>query len=509
MPWALLRDTIASPLSLLPPSRMSRSLLPLRTRCELALAASNGLAYLHELRIVHFDLKPDNLLLDAPPAVVRAAAGADLEEPVGIRIGQAAAAAADAAYHDYKNSSSNGGAAVPAGSVAGSTHSPSDHRVRLGRSSSGRSSAALEVIEVPVVKVADFGLSKHKLNSTYVSSCRDLRGTLPYMAPELVADPERVSEKADVWSLGVVMWEMLTREIPFQEYAPQQILMGLMCGNLHLDIPEWCEPEWRGLLEACLEPNPSNRPSMRELARQLEAIRDQQLAQEQQQQREEEQRQQTSSQSAQQAQHQVQQQTQLQRQESSQLPPQQPQQPQQQVTQQVSQAPQVQQLQQQMQHLFAQSQPPPPVSVGLLQRQQQQHMSEQQQLSQRHLQEQQLLSQRQQVQQGQLHEATVACMKQQMVLRQQPAAQSALQGISLSAHAGVIAAAHHAAVSMGPPPPALGLVPAQASLQHSALQAATTLAAQQQEQLQLQQACALLQPAPPLHPPGLGYIQPT
>jgi serine/threonine protein kinase len=36
------------------------------------------------------------------------------------------------------------------------------------------------------------------------------------MAPELVADPERVSEKADVWSLGVVMWEMLTREMPYQ-----------------------------------------------------------------------------------------------------------------------------------------------------------------------------------------------------------------------------------------------------------------------------------------------------
>lgn len=131
---------------------------------------------------------------------------------------------------------------------------------------------------VPTVKVADFGLSKHKLNS-YVSSCRDLRGTLPYMAPELVADPERVSEKADVWSMGVVMWEMLMREMPYQDLTPQQILMGLMCGNLHLDVPSWCDAEWRGLLEACLEPNPANRPSMKELARQLEAIRDQQVAQ--------------------------------------------------------------------------------------------------------------------------------------------------------------------------------------------------------------------------------------
>jgi hypothetical protein len=66
-----------------------------------------------------------------------------------------------------------------------------------------------------------------------------------------------------------------------QELPPQQILLGLMCGSLHLDIPEWCEPEWRYLLEACMEPNPNNRPTMRELARQLEAIRDQQLQHEQ------------------------------------------------------------------------------------------------------------------------------------------------------------------------------------------------------------------------------------
>lgn len=35
-------------------------------RAELALNAVNGMAYLHEMKIVHFDLKPDNLLLDGP-----------------------------------------------------------------------------------------------------------------------------------------------------------------------------------------------------------------------------------------------------------------------------------------------------------------------------------------------------------------------------------------------------------------------------------------------------------
>lgn len=47
-----------------PPGLPLPPVIPLRRRAELALGAVNGMAYLHELRIVHFDLKPDNLLLD-------------------------------------------------------------------------------------------------------------------------------------------------------------------------------------------------------------------------------------------------------------------------------------------------------------------------------------------------------------------------------------------------------------------------------------------------------------
>jgi serine/threonine protein kinase len=223
---------------------MSRTLLPLRVRCELALGAANGLAYLHELRIVHFDLKPDNLLLDAPPGVVRAAAESGSEElpppkfvtspraltSPGDSSGRGAAAAAAADSNASSQQEPPGGLAR-GGSGLGSNTSPGSAttgpRVAGGggsgtrRNSSGpgvtrTGSGLMESSELPVVKVADFGLSKHKLNSSYVSSCRDLRGTLPYMAPELVSDPERVCEKADVWSLGVVMWEMMTRETPFQ-----------------------------------------------------------------------------------------------------------------------------------------------------------------------------------------------------------------------------------------------------------------------------------------------------
>ncbi|KAI8469014.1 MAG: hypothetical protein J3K34DRAFT_514681 [Monoraphidium minutum] len=261
--------------------RAGRAPLPLRLRCELALQAANGLAYLHELRIVHFDLKPDNLLLDGPAALVLAAAQAHAAGgergggggPLSLLPAEPLLEVAAAIAGHPHGAAHKRGASAASGAAGGGTGS----EAALAQAVVAGWVPTVKALETRTPAVADFGLSKHKLNS-YVSSCRDLRGTLPYMAPELVADPERVSEKADVWSMGVVMWEMLMREMPYQDLTPQQILMGLMCGNLHLDVPSWCDAEWRGLLEACLEPNPANRPSMKELARQLEAIRDQQAA---------------------------------------------------------------------------------------------------------------------------------------------------------------------------------------------------------------------------------------
>lgn len=70
------------------------------------------------------------------------------------------------------------------------------------------------------------------------------------MAPELVSDPERVSEKADVWSLGMVLWEMLTRQVPFTHLTPQQIIAGLMVGNLQPEV--YIYSEITSLLNALL-----------------------------------------------------------------------------------------------------------------------------------------------------------------------------------------------------------------------------------------------------------------
>ncbi|CAH2080434.1 unnamed protein product, partial [Thlaspi arvense] len=67
----------------------------------------------------------------------------------------------------------------------------------------------------PICKVGDFGLSRIKRN-TFVSG--GVRGTLPWMAPELLnGSRSRVSEKVDVFSFGITIWEMLTGEEPYAD----------------------------------------------------------------------------------------------------------------------------------------------------------------------------------------------------------------------------------------------------------------------------------------------------
>ncbi|XP_052177959.1 uncharacterized protein LOC127791857 isoform X2 [Diospyros lotus] len=66
----------------------------------------------------------------------------------------------------------------------------------------------------PICKVGDFGLSKIK-RYTLVSG--GVRGTLPWMAPELLnGSSSKVSEKVDVFSFGIVLWEILTGEEPYE-----------------------------------------------------------------------------------------------------------------------------------------------------------------------------------------------------------------------------------------------------------------------------------------------------
>ncbi|KAL2331027.1 hypothetical protein Fmac_018608 [Flemingia macrophylla] len=122
----------------------------------------------------------------------------------------------------------------------------------------------------PICKVGDFGLSKIKRN-TLVSG--GVRGTLPWMAPELLnGSSNKVSEKVDVFSFGIVLWEILTGEEPYANMHYGAIIGGIVNSTLRPTIPSHCDPEWRTLMEQCWAPNPAARPSFTEIASRLRVM---------------------------------------------------------------------------------------------------------------------------------------------------------------------------------------------------------------------------------------------
>ncbi|MCB0288896.1 MAG: protein kinase [Calditrichaeota bacterium] len=123
------------------------------------------------------------------------------------------------------------------------------------------------------VKVMDFGLAKSGeqggLKETAVIS-----GTPAYMSPELLQDAE-VDYRTDIWSFGVVIYEMLSGELPFQGMYESALLYAISheeppsLKEFRADIPD----AWNDVVAKILQKNPAQRyQDIGELLNDLEAI---------------------------------------------------------------------------------------------------------------------------------------------------------------------------------------------------------------------------------------------
>ncbi|TMS06355.1 Mitogen-activated protein kinase kinase kinase 13 [Larimichthys crocea] len=102
------------------------------------------------------------------------------------------------------------------------------------------------------VKISDFGTSKELSDK---STKMSFAGTVAWMAPEVIRN-EPVSEKVDIWSFGVVLWELLTGEIPYKDVDSSAIIWGVGSNSpspsCPLHLPRWLQnphetdmSEWR------------------------------------------------------------------------------------------------------------------------------------------------------------------------------------------------------------------------------------------------------------------------
>ncbi|XP_010685925.1 uncharacterized protein LOC104900241 [Beta vulgaris subsp. vulgaris] len=89
-----------------------------------------------------------------------------------------------------------------------------------------------------------------------------------WLAPEIIAaDPESVSETwmSNVYSFGMVVWEMVTGEAAYSAYSPVQAAVGIAACGLRPEIPKDCPQVLKSLMIKCWNNSPSNRPQFSEI----------------------------------------------------------------------------------------------------------------------------------------------------------------------------------------------------------------------------------------------------
>ncbi|XP_031249412.1 serine/threonine-protein kinase EDR1 [Pistacia vera] len=112
------------------------------------------------------------------------------------------------------------------------------------------------------VKVGDFGLSRLKHN-TFLSS-KSTAGTPEWMAPEVLRN-EPSNEKCDVYSFGVILWELATLRLPWSGMNPMQVVGAVGFQNRRLDIPKEVDPLVARIIWECWQTEPNLRPSFAQL----------------------------------------------------------------------------------------------------------------------------------------------------------------------------------------------------------------------------------------------------
>ncbi|KAL0127024.1 hypothetical protein PUN28_005394 [Cardiocondyla obscurior] len=118
------------------------------------------------------------------------------------------------------------------------------------------------------LKITDFGLAREVYKTTRMSAA----GTYAWMAPEVIKK-STFSKASDVWSYGVLLWELLTGETPYKGIDALAVAYGVAVNKLTLPIPSTCPQPWRLLMEACWASDSHARPGFTEILIALDEVR--------------------------------------------------------------------------------------------------------------------------------------------------------------------------------------------------------------------------------------------
>ena len=103
------------------------------------------------------------------------------------------------------------------------------------------------------VKLTDMGLAK-----VCIGKCFTACGTPDYFAPELIASTGH-GLPVDWWTLGILLFELLSGHPPFESSYPMQTYQKIMRGISKVAFPPKCKGHAEDLIKALCRPEPSER----------------------------------------------------------------------------------------------------------------------------------------------------------------------------------------------------------------------------------------------------------
>ncbi len=114
-----------------------------------------------------------------------------------------------------------------------------------------------------VLKICDFGIAK---DLTSTKTTKSTKGTVRWMAPEYLKDLQ-LSPKADIFAFGVIVWEMVSCERPYDGMRHEAVAYQVMADSLRPKIPDRCPPFLANLIERCWHQDHTQRPDSFEVVR--------------------------------------------------------------------------------------------------------------------------------------------------------------------------------------------------------------------------------------------------
>ncbi|KAK7244117.1 hypothetical protein RIF29_38935 [Crotalaria pallida] len=114
------------------------------------------------------------------------------------------------------------------------------------------------------LKIADFGIACEA-----AKNCDSWSGTYRWMAPEMIKK-KRYGRKVDVYSFGLMLWEMVTGTVPYKGMTPVQVAFAVSDKNLRPVIPSGCPSVIGDLIQKCWAMKPEKRPEFLQVVQVLE-----------------------------------------------------------------------------------------------------------------------------------------------------------------------------------------------------------------------------------------------